>query len=142
MKTVIACAIVAALSVYATLEQYYRTDVINERFPDPYLVGAAQARYGGAAAMLPADAIVGYVSNRKLNNAEGGAMFFGAQYVLAPRILVDWDKVDKDQFVLGNFPPARDVHTTVEQSGKLYGLRVERDFGDGVVLYRKGILDQ
>jgi len=137
MRPVIACVIVAALSAFAVLEHYKRTTTANSLFPDPYRVGSAGERYREVAAQLPEDSVLGYISNRDLNTAEGGALFFGAQFALVPRILVRWNHPRSGQLVLGNFPPEDNLGLTIAQTEVDNGFLLEHDFGAGVVLFRK-----
>jgi hypothetical protein len=57
-------------------------------------------------------------------------MTLGAQYVLAPRLI---EKGATDDRVIGNFTRPADFAAL----GQSYRLRLERDFGNGVVLFRK-----
>jgi hypothetical protein len=61
-------------------------------------------------------------------------MFLGAQYILAPRVMVELDKHPNSPWVMGNFARPMD---TADFAGK-HGLTVVQDFGNGVVLFRKG----
>ena len=98
---------------------------------DQYRIEETQARYLGAAAALPKDVhVLGYLSDSPYEQARGQVMFFSAQYALAPRLVSA--KPDQE-WVLGNFAQQGDWTAL----GAPHGLRVERDLGSGVVLYRK-----
>ena len=129
---------VALLCLFAALEYYRATKLINKRSPDPYRVGYQERHFREAAGMLPVDAVVGYISNVESDSIPGAAAFFGAQWVLAPRIVVPHDNPRATEFVVGNF--SADVETA-DFTSKIVrdtGMRVVRDFGSGVVLFRKG----
>ena len=79
---------VALLCLFAALEYYRATTVANKRSPDPYRIGYQERHFREAAEMLPADAVVGYISNAEFDSIPGAAAFFGAHWALAPRIVV------------------------------------------------------
>lgn len=95
---------------------------------DPYMIRAAAERFAGLRQAIPANAVLGYVTD-----ADPGTLatviFDTAQYSLAPRLLEDG--VHRD-LVLGNFTRPGDF----QAFGARFGLRLERDFGNGVILYR------
>ena len=98
---------------------------------DRYRLEELTARYAPAAAALPKEAkVIGYLSDSPFEQPRGQVMFFSAQYALAPRLL----GAKPDQaWVLGNFAQAGDWGAF----GAPHGLQVERDLGNGLVLYRK-----
>ena len=81
--------------------------------------------------MLPEDTVMGYLTDLEHGTLKADAMFGEAQYALAPRILQRGAGYD---WVLGNFAGPIPFTPTGDQRG----LRVERDFGAGVVLLRRG----
>ena len=87
-------------------------------------------RYEGLRAALPPDAVIGYISDLRPEDARSTLLFLGAQYALAPRIVVD---DDRHEWVLGNFSVPADFAAL----GANRGLRLVRDFGNGVILYRR-----
>lgn len=74
--------------------------------------------------MVPADAVLGYVTD-----GEASAAIKVAQYSLAPRLL---DAGANHSLVLGEFSRPEEY----ARLSQPLGLRVERDFGNGVVLFR------
>jgi hypothetical protein len=77
---------------------------------------------------LPASTHVGYVTDdRPWVSDASTERFFLTQYVLAPVVVVP---ESTHEWVVGNF---RDVRTASVPRD----LRVERDFGEGVVLFRR-----
>ena len=124
---VAAAAIVslAGLAFYGRLETSYQ-----EQHPDPYKVSAQFSRFADFRAAVPEASILGYMSDVDPDSDAAKALLNTAQYALAPRVL---DKDHPHELVLGNFARQGDFTAL----GMQRGLRLERDFGNGVVLYRK-----
>jgi hypothetical protein len=70
--------------------------------------------------------VLGYLTD---DEPVGGG-FVSAQFYLAPRLLQESATHDR---VLGNFAKPADYAAI----GRRHGLRVERDFNNGVVLFRR-----
>ncbi|HEY3738194.1 MAG TPA: hypothetical protein VGL53_00045 [Bryobacteraceae bacterium] len=120
----------AALAVLGAI-QYWGAETAYQRdSPDVYKVAEQSARLADFRAAVPADAILGYLTDVPTESTVGSTMFFAAQYALAPRLLQKTDALD---LVLGNFTKPGD-YTAI---GKQHALRVVRDFGNGIVLFRK-----
>jgi hypothetical protein len=96
---------------------------------DPYMVNLQPARLAGVMETIPSTAVVGYLSDQN-NSTAALAMFNSARYTLAPRLLVEG--TDRDT-VLGNFTKPADYAAIARE----HGLEVVRDFGNGVVLFRR-----
>ena len=122
-------AAAAVLSLWGVIE-YYGFEADFHKHRDPYQIVAQYARFEGLRALTPEDAILGYVTEEESGNALASGMFNAAQYNLAPRLLEKDKALD---WTLGNFSRPFDFAAV----GRRYGLRVERDFGNGVILYRK-----
>lgn len=116
-------ALWGALDLYQALKQQPRRD--------EYRMEEMSARYAPVAAALPDDVrVLGYLSDSPYEQARGQVMFLSGRYWLAPRLLT----VAPDQaWVLGNFAQPGDWAAL----GAPHGLRVERDLGSGLVLYRR-----
>jgi len=122
-------AAAAVLSLWGVIEYYgFERDFHQHR--DPYKIVAQFVRFEGLRAAVPGDAVLGYVSGEEPGSELAQAMFNAAQYNLAPRLLQKDKALD---WTVGNF--ARPVDFAAV--GRQYGLRVERDLGNGVILYRK-----
>lgn len=123
-------AIIAAslLAVWGAIENFQLESANTLR--DPYMVGVQEQRLAGVTQTVPANAIVGYLSDMHDGSTVALAMFNSARYTLAPRLLVEG--TDRD-FVLGNFAKPADWNTVASE----HGLKVVRDFGNGVVLFNK-----
>jgi hypothetical protein len=127
-----ACAFIALLSLWSAVDFYAATEPLAEPGADTYRISDQQVRFAEAAASLSPSGEIGYVTDQK-QNVEW-AMFLGAQYVLAPRVLVPLDRHPQSQWVLGNFARAIDM---AAYAGR-HDLVLVRDFGQGVVLFRGG----
>lgn len=132
-----AVAAVAALSLYALLDQYQSTQIYNEQRPDPYRIGYQEPRFAEVGKALPPGGVVGYISNLELTDLRGASAFIGAQYALAPRTLVPYDRPGAGPLVLGNFSADVETSDVSSRIAREKGLRVVRDFDAGVVLFRK-----
>lgn len=120
----------AALAVLGAIQYWGAETAFQRDSRDVYKIADQTARLGGFRAAVPADAILGYVTDVPSESTVGSTMFFAAQYALAPRLLQKTDTLD---LVLGNFTKPDDYGTV----GKQHGLRIVRDFGNGIVLFRR-----
>lgn len=120
----------AALSLWGAIQYYVFEDGFQKQARDPYQVAAQQTRFAGVRDAVPADAVLGYVTDLEPGSSAAAAAFSGAQYALAPRLV----RSDTDAAItLGNFAHPADFAAI----GRQHGLRIEHDLGSGVVLFRK-----
>jgi len=119
----------AALSLCGSILYFRSESAFHRQGHDPYQIAADQARLGPVRAVIPEDAIVGYLTDHEPGSVEASAAFKVAQFNLAPRLL---EMGAHRQVVLGEFTRPNDF----ERIARPLGLRVERDFGNGVVLFR------
>ena len=128
--TLAAVGVAAALGLWGAMDLFAALKQNTQR--DPYRIEETIARYLTAAAALPREArVIGYLSDSPYELPRGQVMFFTAQYALAPRLVAA--KADGLEWVLGNFAQPGDWSAL----GTPHGLRVERDLGNGLVLYRR-----
>jgi hypothetical protein len=125
-----AVALAALLSLWGSFEYSGLESAYQQQFHDPYQVAAQFSRFEGVQSAIPEKAMLGYLTDAVPGSVVGDAMFNGAQYVLAPRVLQKGAAFD---LVLGNFTKPGDFAAV----GRAQGLRLERDFGNGVVLFRR-----
>jgi hypothetical protein len=125
-------AVAAVLCVWGTVEFLAVELNYQQKYRDQFEVSKQLVRFEGVRAMLPEDAVMGYLTDLEHGTLKADAMFGEAQYALAPRIL-RWGT--GYGWVLGNFSTSIPFTPTGDQRG----LRVERDFGAGVVLLRRGV---
>lgn len=128
-----ACAVVALLSLWSTVDFYRTTEGLAASNADVYQIGAQADRFREVASALPPSGTIGYVSDRGTGETLGTVMYDGAQYALAPRLLTERLRQADTPWVLGNFSKPVDVAGFASRRG----LTVVRDFGSGVVLFRK-----
>jgi hypothetical protein len=123
-------AAAVALSMWGVVE-YFGFETANQRQSrDPYQVAAQATRLDGIPALVPEDAVLGYVTDLEPGSVGAMAIFNATQYTLAPRIL----RQDAAQSrVLGNFAHPADFSAL----GRQHGLSIERDFHNGIVLFRR-----
>lgn len=103
-----------------------------QQFPDRYGVVAAEQRFASALELLPANAVIGYISDLPLSETAGSTAFVAAQYVVAPRSLV-LASAQPTEWAVGNFAHPEDFAAIGAQAG----FTLVRDFGNGVVVYRR-----
>src|SRR5215831_5329046 len=131
-RTLVTAAVLAAaaLSLWGAV-QYQRAESAFQRTsPDPFRIGAQEIRFAKFRAAVPADATLGYLTDAVPEDPRAVPMFLAAQYNLAPRLL---QKSTGYDLVLGNFMRPADFAAL----GRQHGLRIERNFGNGVVLFRR-----
>jgi hypothetical protein len=102
-------------------------------------ISASERRFAALRPLLPAHGLVGYLSDPGPIGATPGdsntaalhhfRRYLLAQYALAPALLVE---STQPELVVGNFDPG----TTPTAPA---GLRIVRDFGDGLVLFRRSV---
>ena len=80
-------AAVAALCLWGTLETYAFEPAYQQQNRDPYVIGAQFDRLASVAALVPDNAILGYLTDPQQGSVTESAMLIGAQYVLAPRVV-------------------------------------------------------
>lgn len=128
VKASIVIALVLCLLGAVEYDQF--ESAYQEQNRDPYLISAQFVRFGPLLSSVPQGAELGYVTDTQPGSVTDSAMFLGAQYVLAPRLLA---KGAGHEWVVGNFSRPADF-TAI---GRNNGLRLQQDFGNGVVLFRR-----
>jgi hypothetical protein len=142
-----AVGIVVALAVAGALNFYRTVDEKNLMYTSPSItdiIDVGPERFRGVIAMLPTEAVVGYISDLPNSSPEESSRralwFFGARYALAPRLIV-WPgqlgnrsiHAQKQDWVLGDFSKPMDL-VQIERENHL---NLVRDFGSGVLVFRK-----
>ena len=131
-KEIAGIILAALLPVWGAWAYYREESAYQRKYPDAFGVQAQMTRFGAFRSVIPENAVLGYFSNAQPGSSLEQQMRLSAQYVLAPRLL---QTGTAPALVLGNLTGAADVTAL----GRSRGLRVERNFGNGVVLYRKGL---
>jgi hypothetical protein len=118
-----------ALVIMFVVDQFERD--FQPRTRDPFQVRAQVERFRGVVDAVPAAAVVGYITDLEPTDRSAPIIFRTAQYTLAPRLL---QPGAGQEWVIGNFSKAIDFRAF--GAGK--GLQLVQDYGNGVVLYRRG----
>jgi|FLYL01.1.fsa_nt_gi hypothetical protein len=121
--------VIAVLALFAVFSFY---GAVRLPQPDPYQVSAQVKRFSAVRAALPEGSTLCYLSDVPFGAAQGAAMFFGAQYAVAPFPLRSTVKDVSCHFVLGNFSRPVDLSAVLTE----HNLVLLRDFGSGVMLFR------
>jgi hypothetical protein len=124
-KTLVGISAAGLLSLYAAMSFYGEQMDRNKASSDPYMIAAVEERFGGVKRAIPANTVVGYVSD-----VSQPAVLSAAQYGLAPILVVDDPGRD---WVVGNFSKQLDY----AEFGRARQLTPVKDFSNGVVLYRR-----
>jgi hypothetical protein len=126
---IVSIVVASLLCLWGSFESYNLESTYQQQHSDPYLANQF-ARFEPLLSAVPERAELGYLTDTRPGAPAGPAMLLSAQYVLAPRLL---EKGTQQEWVLGNFTRPDDF-TALGQS---YGLRLQQDFGNGVVLFGK-----
>ena len=122
--------IAAVLCLWGSFRYYGFETAYQRQNQDPYMVSAQFTRLGPLLSVVPENAVMGYLTDAQPGSVSDSAMLGTAQYVLAPRLLTKGSGPD---WVLGNFARPADFAALADS----HGLRLQKDFGNGVVLFRK-----
>jgi hypothetical protein len=128
-RVIAGITVAALLALWGAFEHYASEAEYQGQNQDPYRISAAFGRLDGVRSAVPEISTLGYVTDAEPGSTVESAMFLGAQYVLAPRLLA---KGTTPEWVLGNFTRPADYAAL----GRARSLRVQQDFGNGVVLFR------
>lgn len=123
-------AAAVALSMWGVIEYFGFEAAWQKQSRDPYQIAAQSSRLAPVAAAVPDSAVLGYATDLEPGSVAALAVFNAAQYALAPRLILQDAAQPR---VLGNFARPADF----VEIGRRYGLLIERDFQNGVVLFRK-----
>jgi hypothetical protein len=133
LPVLLAVGAVAFMSLWGCLDFYQSVKLYNSTNNDPYRVAAQLDRFRGPSSLVPQTAVVGYISDVPFDEVRGSAAFFGAQYALAPRLLVELSEEQKPEWILGNFSKPTDYKALAQ----VHQLALVKDFGSGLVVFRK-----
>ena len=122
---------VALLSICAAAQTYRSAETYARAYQDPYGINAQPQRVREAIRYLPDNAPVGYLSDVSFEVVTGSAAYFGVMYALAPRLVTRY--ADRHEWVVGNFSHPLDYAA----AGRPHHLEIVKDFGNGIVLYRR-----
>jgi len=125
VKTLLGVSAAGILSLYTAMSFYGEQTGRNKASSDPFMIAAVEDRFAALKRAIPANTVVGYVSD-----VSQPAVLSAAQYGLAPILVVD----DAGrEWVVGNFSKLLDY----AEFGRARNLTVVKDFSNGVVLFRR-----
>lgn len=132
--------LIVILSCYAILSPAWQKLLSFHDLPEADPVTIHEARIAQLRPLLPAAGVLGYASTvenseifaaeKTFTNVEFLAQYVLTQYTLAPRIVRNSPDLP---LVVGNFIDGPPAPGFLEK----HGLVLLRDFGDGLVLYRR-----
>jgi len=126
---------VVGLALAGAVNYYLTVDSKNRDCQDPsttYVIGIGPTRFCEVIAMVPPQAVLGYISDLPEEGVAGAIWFAGARHALAPRLLIPHQNPQKQDWILGNFSQPSDLHQIETQNH----LQLVRDFGSGVAVFR------
>ncbi|MBZ5594430.1 MAG: hypothetical protein LAP39_19485 [Acidobacteriia bacterium] len=126
IQALLGVGITAALSVYGSFSFYDQQTARNKMQENAFQVGLEEQRFAALKHDLPADGMVGYVSDLSDNG-----ILLAAQYALVPVLIVNRPP---SGLVVGSFSRPMDY----AEFGRARGLVLVKDYGEGITLYRKG----
>lgn len=124
---------IAALAVLGAMNSWRVSADYARNLPDAYGVANAQARLAPILERIPAQARLGYLTDLDRSQKAFAPSILAAQYALAPRLLIDARAADPPEWAVGNFAQPGDFQAL----GAGAGYELDRDYGNGVVLYRR-----
>jgi hypothetical protein len=130
LRVNIGLTLAAVLSIGGAIAYFAFETEFNKQSHDPYQTAAQATRLADLRASAPEDAVLGYLTDLAPGSVAASAAFNIAQYALTPRLLIQDTAQPR---VLGNFAHPADFAAL----GHQHGLRIERDFGAGVVLFQR-----
>ena len=131
-RGLILVGIVALVAVSGSLQQFGRAQAAAAA-GDPYQVTSQLERLRPALNRLPPSGVVGYFAAGTVSETVDQAMYFAAQYAVAPRLLVQNPVNGEPEWWIGNFTQPVDYASV----GASRGLTLVEDVGQGIVLFRR-----
>jgi hypothetical protein len=119
----------ALLAVAGALQFHGLETAFQDSHRDRFYIAARSSIFEPLLAMLPPGAEIGYITDVESGSTNETYMFLSAQYYLAPRLLLRGDAHD---WVIGSFRKPANFAAFAAR-----GLRLERDFGNGLLLFRR-----
>jgi hypothetical protein len=115
------------------MNSYQTSSAYAKQYPDAYGAARAEVRFASVAAQIPANGVLGYVTDLDPAGTAFAPAFLAVQYALAPRQVVIVQDANKPEWAVGNFSKPVDYSA----AGALAGYDVARDEGNGVILFRR-----
>lgn len=112
---------------------YLDVDRFSRDNPDAYKIEEQHRRLAGIVEALPPDAVAGYLSDVPFTKPEGQVYFFGVQYAIAPRLLVEETPQRRQRWVIGSFLRRPDIQALEKE----HGIKLVKSYGMGVYLFQR-----
>ncbi|GEM_PF-4320491 len=125
------CALVIFLSLWSIKDFYYNT-APRTAPGDAYGVTDEQARLQELIASLPADRVIGYIPDPGLDEFTRASRRTGAQYALAPRLLV-LQSESPQEWVVSDFSRPMNL----DGFARANGIQLVRSFANGIALFHR-----
>ena len=96
----IGVGMVVVLAVAGALNFHHTVDERNPRFQAPwktYMLAIGPERFREVIAMVPAEAVVGYISDLPDSGSDGPVWFLETQYALTPRVAIPLETLENPQ---------------------------------------------
>lgn len=122
---------VAGLGLFGGLRTWGDTEAAARGWEDVYRLAAREELLRGGLEGVPAGARVGFFTDAAAGSGAETAMLQATQWAAAPRLLVEGGE-PRPEWWLGCFTRPMNF----EGEGRRRGLRMVRDLGGGVVLFR------
>jgi hypothetical protein len=122
---------VVLLCLVTAYQSFQSVDAGAHAYQDPYLINLQPERVREAIPYLPERGQVGYLSDLSFEVTAGSAAYFGVMNALAPRLVTR--SADRHEWVVGNFSHPLDFAA----EGRAHHLEMVKDFGNGIVLFRR-----
>jgi hypothetical protein len=139
-RTWAALILLIAITVYANLNLLFSRIQLYPNLPQTDPVSIHEQRIEQIKKVMPPSSVLGYVTTienekillneRSLRNVEFLAQYYLTQYTLAPAFVYNSPEYP---FVVGNFLDGSADPEWIRKKG----LTPLKDFGDGLILYRK-----
>ncbi len=117
----------SSLGFFDLYMAYYKAN------PDPWAVAKQEVRFDALRDELPVTSTLGYYSDVSSGRGGNPAAFYVALYDMVPHILVRDSASFKPDLVLGNFGRRPDLGQLERENG----LKLVKDYGRGVMLFRR-----
>lgn len=133
-RAIAAAAIVSALAAGASIEYYGLFEKLAEKSGDAYRIGSVVERFADVPRATGNAPRIGYFNDRAPDSIARQAALTSAQFAVAPQILILDERRKDIEYWVGDFNAPRDFAGI----GKVQGLELVAELGQGVVLYRRG----
>jgi hypothetical protein len=125
-----AAFVMSLATVVSFLGDYAETARAN---PDPWAIARQVDRFASLRTSLDKPAVLGYFTDVPPGDDRSTVAFFAAAYSLAPHLVSDSKGAEQAELVVGHFRRRPDLAKLEKERG----LKVVKDYGLGVVLFRR-----